>query len=239
MPIIAGSAVVYLLAKIRNKPLTGRFILLYAGAAAVAVTGLFLLFSVLRGSGSERFLTDLVAYTISSYNRLSAVIHGRLVYPYAGHGIYLWSFLGFNNMINAVIPFRDWFHWPTFLQVWQSEFDANWNAGLNRFSIWSGAFGYIFSEIGWLSPLYLLLYGMLYGLVWRAVKRGKLLGIVLYPWFAFCILFWFGMNYLFDNKLVVLLLDVSLLGAYEHVMLRRPILPRIPANPAVARQRAV
>lgn len=239
MPIIAGSAIVYLLTKLRRKPLSSKFILVYAIVAAVAVVGLFLLFSALRGLGSQRFLADLVAYSIASYNRLSAVIHGRIVYPYAGRGIYLWSFLGFNNMLNGIVPFRDWLHWPSFLQVWQSEFNANWNAGLNRFVIWSGAFGYIFSEIGWFSPLYLLLYGMLYGVVWRSVKRGHLLGILLYPWFAFCILFWFGMNYLFDNKLIVLLLDVVFLTAYEYIALRRSPLPKVPADAALSAQAPV
>jgi hypothetical protein len=182
-----------------------------------------LLFSALRGGSVEHLLGDLMSYSISSYNRLSAVVHGRIVYPYSGRGIYLWSFLGFNNMLNAVIPFREWFHWPSFLQVWQSEFDATSNAGLNGFSIWSGTFGYIFAEVGWLSTLYVFVCGMLYGAVWRSVKHGKLLGVILYPWFAFCILFWFGTNYLFDNKIIVLLADALILAAYERIMLLKPV----------------
>ena len=63
--------------------------------------------------------------------------------------------------------------------------------------------------------------GVLCAFVWRSAQLGNTLGIVLYPWFAFSILFWFGMHYLFDNKIVALCGDIVLLSLYEAVLLRQ------------------
>jgi hypothetical protein len=63
-------------------------------------------------------------------------------------------------------------------------------------------------------------YGLMYGCVWRSVKMGKVFGVVLYPWFAFCILNWFGTNSLLDNKILIFFLTFLLLGAYERLYLR-------------------
>jgi hypothetical protein len=69
--------------------------------------------------------------------------------------------------------------------------------------------------------LFVFFEGVLCGVVWRSIKLGRPLGIVLYPWFAFCILFWFGMNSLLENKLLPLVLDVIGLSLYELLCLRR------------------
>jgi hypothetical protein len=53
------------------------------------------------------------------------------------------------------------------------------------------------------------------------MKLGRPLGMVLYPWFAFCILFWFGMNNMSENRTLVFVLDVVGLSIYESLFLRR------------------
>jgi len=170
--------------------------------------------------GTTDMSRDLVSYTIASYNRSSALMSGKLSYPYAGHGIYLFSFLGFNNALNAVIPFREILNWPSFMDYWQSEFSAVTSAGLSDNAIWAGAFGYTYADIGWGAPMFLLFEGVLCGFAWRSIKLGRPLGIILYPWCGFCILFWFGMNYLFDNKITMLLVDAVILSIYEGVLVR-------------------
>ena len=107
------------------------------------------------------------------------------------------------------------------MEYWQSEFGAMGPAGLSENAIWTGTFGYIYADIGWFAPLFVFFEGVLCGVVWRSIKLGRPLGIVLYPWFAFCILFWFGMNSLLENKLLPLVLDVIGLSLYELLCLRR------------------
>jgi hypothetical protein len=220
MPTLCGMGILYLLWRAANGKLTRWFCARFMCAASAVILAVFLLFSSIRGKDSDLFATELLSYGIAGYNRLSALVHGTLHYPYAGHGVYVLNFVVFNNMLNHVIPLREIFRWPSFLDVWQSEFGATSDAGLYGFSIFSGAFGYIFSEMGWFSPLLLFAYGLLYGGVWRSFKRGSVFGIVMYPWFAFCILFWFGTNFLFDNKLVVLLLVATALTVYERLTSR-------------------
>lgn len=210
LPIIGG-AIVYACGEARS-PRRHSIMLGVVGAAVVA---LFLAFDLLRGGLIDGMVGNLIGYTMTSYNRLSAVLHGRMRYEFGGHGTYLFPFLAFNNQLNTIIPFRMLFHWPMFNDWWQSEFTGVWNAGLNGGYIWSGTFGYIFADLGWLSPLWLFVYGVLYGCVWRAMRMGSTVGIVLYPWFGFCILFWSGNNYLVDNKLLVLVLDAVALSIYK------------------------
>ena len=223
MPVITGIAVIYVLRQVVRGEAGSAFALRTAFGFVVAVAAFFLLFEFIRGVvDADKLLKESMAYTISSYNRLAALLAGRLHYPYAGRGIYLFSFLGFNNMLNAVIPFREFLSWPSFYDAWQSEFRSTWRAGLNGFSIWAGAFGYIFADLGWWSPIFVFLEGVFCGSMWRAIKKGNTLGIILYPWVTFCILFWLGTNYLFDNKCIVLVLDAISLMAYEGLFTTQP-----------------
>jgi hypothetical protein len=227
MPLLIGTSVICVLAKEAKGTLTNRYIATYGIVLFCGLTMIFVLFSFVRGN-TDAFWGDLISYTMASYNRLSALIHHKFSFPYAGRGFYLCSFLQSNNMLNSVIPLRKIFGWPDFMTFWQSEFNAVSSSGLNGNLIWSGTFGYIFSEVGWFSPLFVFMYGLLYGYVWRLLKRGNTFGIVLYPWFAFCILFWFGTNYLFDNKCLVLFLDALLLLLYERTVRRLHVFDKTP-----------
>jgi hypothetical protein len=221
MPILAGIAILFLLGKHVEGKLTPASLFRHSTAFAALIVLLFLAFSMLRGSvGGERLASEMVGYTISSYNRLAAILNGRLRYPFSGRGLYLSAFVAFNDTFNKVFHVSRIFAWPDFDTVWQSEFAAVSGAGLNGFMIWSGSFGYIFSDLGWFSPLLLFVYGLMTGTVWRWLKLDRTLGVILYPWFAFCILFWFGTNYLFDTKAFVLLLDASFLACYERILAR-------------------
>ena len=218
MPIIAGLAIVQISSSIRNGKAKGGHTIRNILIGLVAVVGLFSLFSFLRGiSEGDRFVRDLLGYSVSSYNRLAAVVNGTLHYPFAGKGIYLSSFVTYNESFNRLIPLARIFDWPSFTEAWSSEFSATWNAGLNGFLIWSGTFGYLFSDLGWFTPALLAAYGYVYRLVWNAYCSGATWAIVLYPWFAFCVLFWFGTNFLLDTKGVVLLLTGLGLTAYERL----------------------
>lgn len=221
MMFLCGLAVIYMLKKQIRGEVTWKFVLVSALVFAVAVTSLFILFSFLRGTADwDMQIFLLGGYTLGSYNRLAAVLSGRLHYPFAGRGLYLSPFISFNNSFNAIIPIEKWMHWPSSLEVWGSEASAVTEAGLMGNLFWSGTFGYVFSDLGWFTPLYIFLYGLMYGMVWRWLKAGRALGIVLYPCFAFCILFWVGTNYLLASDPVVLLTVAVFLAGYEFLFVK-------------------
>jgi hypothetical protein len=223
MPILAGAAIIFLLGEIIEGRLTAASVLRYTATFVTLILALFIGVSLLRGNvDTDTVIGDLFGYTIASYNRMAAILDGRMHYPFAGQGIYISSFAAFNDTFNKVLPLNRLLAWPDFTTAWQSEFASVSTAGLNAGFIWSGTFGYVFSDLGWMSPFLLFAYGLMTGWVWRSLKLGRTAGIVLYPWFAFCILFWFGTNYLLGTQLVVLLLGAIVLGFYELLLVGAP-----------------
>src|SRR5258707_427502 len=127
-------------------------VLKFGAFFAAAIGALFVSFSMLRGSaGPDALVGDILGYTIAAYNRLAAVLDGRLRYPFSGKGLYLSGFVAFNNTFNKIFHVNQLFSWPDFDTVWRSEFSAVSSAGLNARLIWSGTFGYAFSDLKWAS----------------------------------------------------------------------------------------
>jgi hypothetical protein len=216
MPVLAGVVIVVVATKLRNGHLTSAFAFKSIVGLLVAAVVLFLGISVLRGLDNfDAVFSDISGYSIASYNRLAAMLAGNLRYPYAGRGLYISAFASFNRTFNQIFHLNQLLDWPDFASVWNSEFGAVSAAGLDGRLIWSGSFGYIYSDLGWFSPLLLLVYGLVTGWAWKQMKRGTVGGIVLYPWCAYCILFWFGTNFLLDPKAVDLLALFAILALYE------------------------
>jgi hypothetical protein len=223
MLVVCGLAILYLARKVVSNQLSFRFIFSAAALLAGCVVLLFFAFSFLRGASDWDYqVYYLFSYTAASYNRLAAILHGTLHYPFAGRGVYLSGFFAFSHLFNRIVPLADLMNWPDFLEVWGSEFGAIDRAGLDHGGIWSGAFGYIFSDLGWFSVPFVFGYGMFYGMAWNWIKRGRALGIVAYPAIGFCVLFWFGTNYLFDSEMVYLFVFAILLAGYDHAFVRLP-----------------
>lgn len=219
MPVIGGLFVLYLAIKIQQKEFSTRKLLTMGAGFITALLAVFLTLGLLRGGGDPAQAgADFLGYTLASYNRLAALVHGTMRYPYGGHGVYLSNYLAYDKRINYVLPLNKSLHWPNFLDLWASEFQAPQLAGLNPNLIWSGAFGYLFSDFGWATPLVLAAYGLLYGAVWKSFKAGRTLGYILYPWFAYCVLSWFSVNLLLDNALFVLFVTALLLTAYQKMV---------------------
>ena len=228
---VIGSVTITLLRRILAASVSAKAVLRTGLALCAFIAGFFVLYSSLRGNDTPNAVaSDLVQYAISSYNRLPALLSGTLRYPYGGTGVYLVSFLESNNTFNSIIPLREILNWPSYADLFKSEFWAVWRANLNGKLIWSGTFGYVFSDLGWLSPAFIFLYGLLYGWVWRSVRLGQTFGIVLYPWFGFCILFWLGTNVLLSTMCVVLAIDALALVGYEWFLLRRVANVRLSAQ---------
>jgi hypothetical protein len=214
-----GLAILYVLRKTVRKQASFKFVLRSGITAVMCIFLLFFSFSFLRGVESwDDQIYTLIGYTAASYNRLAAVVSGDLRYPFAGHGMYLSNVIS-HSQFSPV----SWFMiWPSQIDDWGAQFGAVTRAGLDGRLIWSGAFGYIFSDLGWFSLPFVFGYGLLYGVAWNWIKRGKVLGIVLYPCFGFCALFWVGSNYLLDQPTEILSIVAILLTGYELALVRRP-----------------
>jgi hypothetical protein len=222
MPLISGIAVIYFYDKIRAENLRVlRLISSFLGIM-ISVVLFFLLMSFLRGTlGTRLLMMGLLGYTVVSYNRLAALMLGAMHYSYEGRGVYLFRFLLQNENLNNLFHISDRFGWPTAIGVWQTEFSTVMAAGLNPGFNWSSTFGYLYSDLGWYSPIYLFLIGIIAGRTWASFSAGKTIGIVFYPWVSFWILFWFGWNLIFDSRSIWILESGVLLLFYDALFLKK------------------
>jgi len=197
-----------------------------SGLLLVLIT--VLVFSVLayfRGATDKlKFAEVAMGYSIASYNRLSAVLSGDIVLPYGGTGTYTFRFLSHIPLLHGVLDLREALGMPEATDVLMSEFPAVEAANLSRDYIWLGTFGYIFSDIGfWVFP-YVFVLGAFTGLAWRSFRKGSAFGLVLFPWTAFCVLFWFGSNFFPYPRLVTFLVTATALTIYEFTARRAGLL---------------
>lgn len=220
MVVACGLAVLYVHRKASLGKLSTGSALRLILAFPLAIALLFGSFALLRGSEElDVVANQLAGYSIASYNRLAAVVNGQLQYPYSGTGKTLFSAITTSKAIAKVLPFRDAMNLPDAAELFGGDFSAVSRAGLNPVLVWSGAFGYIFSDLGWYSPWFLLGYGLFYGYVWQSLRKRSLVGILIYPWAAFSIFFWIGGNYLTDSSVIYLALCGFILWAYERKLL--------------------
>ena len=218
MPMVFGTALVYLAFKLRDKRISIQRYLMFVFMLAFGVVALFVFFSWLRGSDSQSgLLNSVMGYTVASYDRLPALLDGRIRFPYGGTGTYTFRFLSnlplFHRWIGTGMPDS--------VNVWLSEFSAVDAGGLDGRYIWGSAFGYVYADIGWAAPLYFFGVGALSMWAWRRLQAGYAAGILLYPWLGFSVIFWFGSNFVAYPQLVTLAGAAALLSIYERFAVKR------------------
>lgn len=215
MIFICGLTILFFARRLGNKEVSGAFLLRSALTIAIGFPALFMGFTFLRGTSNlDSLVNSFIGYTIASYNRMAAMLNGNLHFPFAGHGLGL----GGAIVTSRVLPFGRYLDMPDPGNLFASSFDAVTQAGLEGRLVWEGAFADIFGDIGWFYLPFVFGYGALYGLVWSWFKRGKLVGVVLYPWLGFCILFWIGGNYLFGGPIEALIPLTIMLVCYEFLL---------------------
>jgi hypothetical protein len=230
MPLLAGSTVIYLYIKTRGSDVKlGRLILVGVGSVVV-IMGAFAALQLARtASNFDNFITSMLGYTIVSQNRLAALLRGSMHYVYQGKPAYTIVFFTQNDRFSAI---REGMGLPDALSIWLSEFPSLSASGLNPSFNWAGVFGYVYSDLGWFTLLYMLFTGGFAGYLWSRFRAGKTFGLIFYPWMAFWILCWFGWNLLFDARGIVLMETTVLLFLYDKFLLRparaaqRPVLVR-------------
>ncbi len=220
MPVILGTLVVYIFPKTRSVNTRVVRLALMAAAGSVAAVATFLFLSFLRGAfGVSLLITSLLGYTIVSYNRMAALLAGVMHYAYEGHAVYLVPAFLSDEKVNAVFRLADHFGWPSSLDLFQTEFLSTSAAGLNPAFIWAGAFGYVYSDLGWFTPLYWCLVGVLAGWLWGKFCACRTVGLVLYPWISFSILMWCGGNFIFRTNFIQYCEFAVVLHIYDKVFL--------------------
>jgi hypothetical protein len=221
MPLIANTVIIAIFFKTRGKRISFFRLAAFALVSMLALVGTFLLLSFLRGSlVVNSLMGSLLGYTIVSYNRMAALLLGAMHYNYEGKGVYLVPFLSGSAGLNRIIPFNDIFGWPTARELWRTEFASVAQSGLNPSYIWSSIFGYLYSDIGWFTPFYMFFYGLFCCYFWIKFKTGKAIGLVVYPWVAFGIMFWLGVNFVPYDRLLNYIEIGLLLTWYDEYQIR-------------------
>jgi hypothetical protein len=203
LDFIAGVIVVSLYRRSLSKGMRLGTLLVGSAMSVAAIMAVFLVLAFLRGAGTVRFIIESsMGYSIASYNRLAALLSGQMTYVYHGTGVYLVPYLLDRHKLNSILPIAQYMGWPTFGDLWRSEFRSVAAAGLNSSYIWSGTFGYLYSDLGWGALVYLYIVGIVIGYAWVRFKVGGSIALVVYPYMTFWILFWFSSANLFDYALV-------------------------------------
>jgi hypothetical protein len=91
-------------------------------------------------------------------------------------------------------------------------------SGLQTGYNWSTTFGEVFSDLGWFSFVYFFIYGAISWRVYLSFLNHKTWAVILYPYIAFCILFWFGTNQIVDSKLSIILITTFFIMFMESLM---------------------
>jgi hypothetical protein len=222
IPIMTGLIIIYTFVKTRSEGARiGRILLTLVGAGA-GIVGAFSALAFLRGSaGGKALVASFLGYTIVSYNRMAAVVTGVMHYANEGHFIYVFPLIVNNNRLNSIIPLRDYFGWPDAVQQWKTEFMSVISAGLNSSYNWSGLFGYLYSDLGWWSALYMFFFGIMAGIFWSRFCAGKTDGILWYLAIAYSILMWFSLNWLFREQVTRYLGAMVVLMIWDKLLLKR------------------
>jgi len=224
MPLIVGLAFLYFYRQSRTENVRLTRLAVTWGASVSLVIAIFILLSFLRGASALNLLTaSVLGYSIAPYNRMAVLLNGVMTYTYGGRGIYLFAYLQKDGTkVVRMLDLHARLGWPTSLQLWHSEFSSVAAAGLSPAYIWSGVFGYLYSDIGWWTLMYLAIVGIMVGHLWSKFQAGHTVALVLYPFVGYWITFWSGYNQLFSIEFVATAECGILLMLYEAVWTRAP-----------------
>jgi len=209
----------------------------YGGTGGLIVVAFFLVVAFLRGNtAADLLVSNFLGYSVASYNRFAAVLHGQMRYFYAGKGVYLFPYLENAYFITPFVKIQNVLNWPIYRELYNSEFASVALAGLNTRYIWSGVFGYLYADLGWGALFYVFCSGILTGYLWMKLKAGSTAAVVLYPWVASWIVLWNSWNLLFNDDFVHLLSIAFLLAGWDKIFLVTRVLPSKVTRPELSAQ---
>lgn len=209
VPFFIGLAVIFLRFK---RKITLLSILRYLLLGLVSFC-LIAIFRIINAENLfEGIITNLMGYSITSFNRLALILEGKLTYTYANTGYYLLPFLVHIPLLHFVVP--NIYH-VKYHDIWSQEFSDVASAQLNPAYIWGTLYGYIYSVLGYLTPIYFSILGLIMGVLWKSFLRNETLGIILYPYFFSGFILSFASNIIFLPQFVGLIYTILLLSIWE------------------------
>ncbi len=165
--------------------------ILTIGLAAFAM--IFAAFSLSRDGSEESPWTLLVGYLPASYNRLAFQLDGELKSPMK-FPYYSLRFLWHPPLIRRALPMSEISNQlgvelpESSIEGWLTEFENISTTRLDSRFIWPTAFGYVFYDYGWGVLAFFFIFGYVCGWAWVHFRRGNIVGLIMYPYFATCII---------------------------------------------------
>ncbi len=186
-----------------------------------ALLGLFILTAAIRGDA----LTSVVSYVIPNYERLTRIVENRLTYPF-NDSLY--------NCCAAIVQppilkrfFPEFEPESRFIYVFEQTRSLN-AYGLNGLLIWPTAIGYVYTDLGWISLLYFLIFGFMFATVAAASREGYGWANALFP-YALLAYGGLGMdNFIMYPNVDIYLFCALLIYLYERMVSRRAYLSHCP-----------
>ena len=214
MPLMFGLMLIYVKHYVAKDSFRSSKLLLLGILGVVVMLGFFAVASRFRGANSSgAVVKSAIGYGPASMNRCAAVLDGSLDNSNLSDYLFEQNF-GFIENFPFISRLRSNSYFAG-QKTQQSIYDAIASANLNEKYIWLTSYGEIFLQFGSYYFLYVFAYGFLVGRFWRAFKRSKRLGIVLYPWAAFNVMYIFGSNFFASRYLSILLMLVAALVVYD------------------------
>jgi len=177
---------------------------------------IFITLSLIRGYNNwQDIAQQIFAYGPASYNRLSAILSGRLHFYGQETGIYVSSFQGQIPLLKHFINVYHLLGQPSLNTAWLRTFNDVGNAGLNADYTFPTVYGAIYSFFGIWSPIYFFGFGIFFKQIVHSINSEKIFGIVYFPFIIFSLLFLFGWNFMLSYNFIVLLITVFILFLYK------------------------
>ena len=179
----------------------------------------FIVLLLARGFyGFDSAANQIFAYTLASYNRLSAFLLGKLHFSGENSGIYVSSFQGQIPIIKNFFNIYKVLGQPSIGHAWLDNFHNVAEAGLNYHYTFPTLYGAIFSFFGYYSPVYFFLFGLFVKQSENSLSKSRVFGIIFLPLSLFCLLFFFGWNFLLSYEFIALFIAYIYLEVYETML---------------------
>lgn len=202
MPFLLAILVVLSGTRWNPRGINVKKLIVAVGGTLTTVFALFLIIAYFRSGSKHSPIMMLTGYLPASYNRLAAALSGRLVPSISDVPYYSFRFLWYPPLLHRVFSIPDMgrsFGWPIperSLTSLFAEFRQVSSADLNPMFIWPTAFGYVFYDFGWWSPIYFVVIGYLAHRLWQQFTVRTAYGLILYAYLLASILLWSTDNFL-------------------------------------------
>lgn len=183
----------------------------YGGCALLSGLSLFLLIAALRQQEDVSLLQSILGYTVASYNRLAVMLDGNLQLPDSGTGYYTLQWLYYPPVVRDILHIPDLAssvlgtHLPiTRADNYYAQFEAIEKTPLAANFIWTTFFGTVYSDYGWLSLFFYVVFGACCQAAYISMQKRQLLGIFLYCYIYATSLLWFGDGFIFQSTTLLI-----------------------------------